>query len=192
MHAKTVIATAAAVLMLTPGLALAARATSSLNVRSGPSTGYGVVDVLHPGEQVDVNRCIANGWCQISHRGADGWVSGSYLTGVDRSRAGVTVRTPGFSISIGNGRIHHRRDRNGEVCFYQRHNYNGPRFCARPGQADGRLTGMWNNRISSIRVRGNARVEICRKRNFRNCTTYSHSTPRLRRDNNIVSSYRVF
>jgi uncharacterized protein YraI len=191
MSVKTIIATAVAALLLTPAAALAARATTTLNVRSGPSTAYGVVDSLRPGEHVNVRRCIGNGWCEISHRGPDGWVSGSYLAGLDRSRGGVTLRAPGFSLSIGSGRMHHRRHRHGEVCFFQRHHYRGPSFCARPGQSDHRLRGIWNNRISSIRVRGDARAEVCRKRNFRRCTIYTHSVPRLPGNNNIISSYRV-
>ena len=35
----------------------AAQSTVSLNVRSGPSTGYGVVDTLYAGEDVDVREC---------------------------------------------------------------------------------------------------------------------------------------
>ena len=47
---------AALALMATAGAALAAPAyaTSNVNVRSGPRTGYGVVDALRRGERVDV------------------------------------------------------------------------------------------------------------------------------------------
>lgn len=57
-----------------------AAAATSLNVRSGPGTRYSVVDVLSPGELVDVTECQPNLWCQIARDGPDGWVSSSYLT----------------------------------------------------------------------------------------------------------------
>lgn len=53
-------------------------ASASLNVRSGPGTNYRPIDVLHPGERVSVDGC-QYGWCYISHRGPDGWVSQRYL-----------------------------------------------------------------------------------------------------------------
>ena len=61
--------------------AAATESTTTLNVRSGPSTAYTVVDTLYSGERVDVKRCQTNGWCLIAHNGPDGWVSASYLTG---------------------------------------------------------------------------------------------------------------
>ena len=75
---------AALALLATAGAAMAAPAfaTSNVNVRSGPGTGYGVVDALRRGEQVDVQECRGS-WCFIEKRGPDGWVSASYL---DRGR----------------------------------------------------------------------------------------------------------
>ena len=75
---------AALALLATAGSAFAAPAyaTSNVNVRSGPGTGYGQVDVLRRGEQVDVQYCRGS-WCFIEKRGPDGWVSASYL---DRGR----------------------------------------------------------------------------------------------------------
>lgn len=71
---------AALALMATAGAAMAAPAyaTGNVNVRSGPSTGYGVVDVMRRGEQVDVQQCRGS-WCLVNRRGPDGWVSASYL-----------------------------------------------------------------------------------------------------------------
>lgn len=67
-------------LLLSAGAALAdpAQATAAVNVRSGPGTGYGVVDTLYPGESVDVGNC-QGGWCYIQHNGPAGWVSANYL-----------------------------------------------------------------------------------------------------------------
>lgn len=56
-----------------------AYATSNVNVRSGPSTGYSVVDTLRRGERVDVQQCRGS-WCYVEKRGPDGWVSANYLS----------------------------------------------------------------------------------------------------------------
>src|SRR5579871_5844819 len=66
--------------MLTAGAALAATATTSVNVRTGPGTGYNVVDTLSPGEHVSIVG-QSNGWCQVNKPGPNGWVSCAYLTG---------------------------------------------------------------------------------------------------------------
>ena len=66
----------AAGLALTATAALAAPGIASVNanVRSGPGTGFGVVDTLTKGEYVIVKKCGAS-WCTISHIGKDGYVS---------------------------------------------------------------------------------------------------------------------
>ena len=55
-----------------------AYATSNVNVRSGPGTGYRVVDALRRGERVDVQYCRGS-WCFVEKSGPDGWVSANYL-----------------------------------------------------------------------------------------------------------------
>jgi hypothetical protein len=60
-------------------LAATAFATSNVNVRSGPGTGYGAVDVLRRGEGVDIDYCRGS-WCFVIKAGPDGWVSASYLS----------------------------------------------------------------------------------------------------------------
>lgn len=189
----------------------AAQSTVSLNVRSGPSTGYGVVDTLYAGEDVDVRECRSNGWCYITHSGPDGWVSARYLTDVQQRSDGRVVRrdrndvdadvnfsfgVPGFSFSIGNGGDFRPRpgrpDRGGQVCFYEDVNYRGASFCARPGDRD-RSLGSFNDRISSIRVRGDAQVQVCEDYNFGGrCAVLDRSRANLGgRNNDIISSYRV-
>lgn len=61
---------------LNAGAAFAAVATSSVNVRSGPGTGYRVLGQLEPGEHVAITNRSA-GWCEIAH--PSGWVSCAYL-----------------------------------------------------------------------------------------------------------------
>jgi uncharacterized protein YraI len=58
--------------------AASAYATGNVNVRSGPGTHYGRVDVLQRGQQVDVQQCQGS-WCYVQKRGPDGWVSANYL-----------------------------------------------------------------------------------------------------------------
>ncbi|SDG49619.1 SH3 domain-containing protein [Pelagibacterium luteolum] len=57
-----------------------AYATASVNVRSGPSTGYQVIDVLQRNQVVDVEYC-RSGWCFVDtgRYGRTGWVSQNYL-----------------------------------------------------------------------------------------------------------------
>lgn len=61
---------------LTTTAAMAAPGIASVNanVRSGPGTGYKIVDKLEKGEYVIVKDCGA-AWCTISHIGKDGYVS---------------------------------------------------------------------------------------------------------------------
>lgn len=66
----------AAAIALSATAALAAPGTASVNanVRSGPGTGYAIVDRLTKGEYVIVKSCGAS-WCRISHIGNDGYVA---------------------------------------------------------------------------------------------------------------------
>ncbi len=58
--------------------AAAGIALSNANVRSGPGTGYAVVDTLKTGEYVIVVDCGAS-WCTVHHIGPDGYVSRALL-----------------------------------------------------------------------------------------------------------------
>ena len=89
------------------GAAFAAVATSSVNVRTGPGTGYGVIDTLRPGEFVDITG-TAGGWCEVSKSGPDGWVSCAYLSGdrmntYDRYDDRYGDRGPSVNLSFGFG-----------------------------------------------------------------------------------------
>jgi uncharacterized protein YraI len=82
---------AASLLAIWPGVAAAvpAQVQTDLNVRFGPGTDYGVVDVLPGGVTIDVLACYS-GWCEISWEGFDGFASGAYLD----IPAAVTVVAP--------------------------------------------------------------------------------------------------
>lgn len=189
--------------LLLPSLAFGATATTSVNVRAQPVNGA-VVDVLRPGQQVEIDRCQSNGWCYVRKSGPDGWVSARYLTndddGPSPSRPDVDVNigfsVPGFSFQIGNGGFDIRPGRPGrpgrdQVCFYERPNFRGDSFCARPGEDIARL-GRWNDEISSIRVRGDARALVCERNNFNGrCVVISRDAANLGRADDEISSIRV-
>jgi uncharacterized protein YraI len=193
-------------LMLFPSLAQAATATTTVNVRNAPVNGA-VVDVLRPGQQVDIDRCQSNGWCYVTKSGPDGWVSSTYLSNDDGgpaparpSRPDVDVSVgfsvPGFSFQIGNGGFDIRPGRPGrpgrdEVCFYERANFRGDSFCAKPGDDIARL-GRWDDNISSIRVRGDARALVCERTSFNGrCVVISRDSANLGPADDNISSIRV-
>ncbi|HEV2514012.1 MAG TPA: SH3 domain-containing protein [Devosia sp.] len=68
----------------TAASAATAYASSTVNVRSGPGTGYAVVGVLRSGQRVDIDYC-KGAWCLVEQRGPDGWVNANYLN-ADRYR----------------------------------------------------------------------------------------------------------
>ena len=79
-------------------LAAPAVATTNVNVRSGPSAGYRVVDTLRRNEVVDVTNC-RGGWCYVEKAGPDGWVSANYL---QRGRPSYSSKPAvNFSFSFG-------------------------------------------------------------------------------------------
>jgi uncharacterized protein YraI len=194
-----------------PGIAQAATATSTVNVRSGPGTNYAVVDTLRAGEQVDVDRCTS-GWCFVEKTGPDGWVSSRYLSDDDgiSSGGGISIggggnnsdvdvsigfSVPGFNFQIGNGGFNfipgRPVGRDAEVCFYERANFRGASFCADPGDRLARL-GSWNDRISSIEVSGSAQALVCQDTNFNGrCVVISRDVRNLRGADDRISSIRV-
>lgn len=56
-------------------------ATSLLNVRGGPGTGYSILGLVYSG-QVFRRITASNGWYQVNWNGRTGWLSGLYLTRV--------------------------------------------------------------------------------------------------------------
>lgn len=195
----------------------AAVATSAVNVRSAPVNGA-VVAVLRAGQEVDIDRC-SNGWCLINS--PNGWVSANFLSDTSSSGGGnvdtrvivpdrpvpstnpnrpnvdvnIGFNVPGFSFQIGSGGFDVRPNRPGgardRVCFYERSNFRGDSFCARPGERLARL-GRWDRNISSIEVRGGAEALICERPNFNGrCIVISRSVGNLRGASGNISSLRV-
>lgn len=194
----------------------AAVATTTVNVRSAPVDGA-VVDVLRPGQEVEIDRCNG-GWCFVIKQGPDGWVAASYLSdggdlGYDDEddidtqvivpdrpgRPDVDVNigfnVPGFSFQVGSGGFDIRPGRPGgnrdRVCFYERTNLRGDSFCSRPGERLARL-GRWDDAISSIEVRGDAQALVCERPNFNGrCIVISRTVGNLRGATGEISSIRV-
>lgn len=202
------VALAAAIMLGSAIAALAteATATTALNVRSGPGTGYGVVDTLTPGEVVDVTECQPNGWCYIQHPGPDGWVSSSYLTaapgagspGEDCSfQLTVGPSGPQFSIVCGDGPVPaplpSPTPAGNQACFYDLPNYGGASFCRGVGIYNV-LAPIANDRITSVRVFGSARARLCVNANMGGyCRLVTSDVPHLGPAiNNRTSSLRVF
>ncbi len=202
-------AAGAALMSVVPASAYPAQSTVALNVRSGPSTGYGVVDVLYQGETVNVSSC-SGGWCYITHNGPDGYVSGRYLTQTSNNpppppppqpqpsnpNVGFCIDAPNFRFGVNcdfdDGRPNNPRPTYGQVCFYEHANFRGRSICARPGESARRLNAF-NDRISSIRIQGNASAYVCEHVNFGGrCATINNSRAFLgARNNDIISSFRV-
>jgi uncharacterized protein YraI len=179
-----------------------AESSAALNVRSGPGTGFQIVDALFTGERVEVRECRSSGWCQISSDDGNGWVASRYLQpargggGNQSGGTGVSISTPGFSFSIGTGGNIEwnvpNRDRDGEVCFFEDFDYGGNSFCAEPGDRDADLQDF-NDTISSIRISGDVEVQVCEDYDFEGrCAVITSSQARFEgRNNDIISSYRV-
>ena len=72
-----------------PGIAQAATAiaTTNVNLRAGPDTGYPVVFVVSSGEQVEVFGCLETAdWCDVVVDGSRGWIAASYLAYLENGR----------------------------------------------------------------------------------------------------------
>ena len=70
-----------------PALAYETTTRGAANIHAEPRNGAEVVDVLRPGEAVEVLRCRLF-WCQISHSGPDGWVKRRVLSSTDGGGGG--------------------------------------------------------------------------------------------------------
>ncbi len=206
---------ALASLILATGSALAADgvATGAVNVRTGPSTDFGKVDTLFAGEQVQIGEC-QGGWCYVEHDGPDGWVSANYLQPAGGSSGGsgsgsgssgdnchfnwvigqgFTVECDGNSVTIpGPGNL--PPPATAQVCIYDGPNFTGTQLCGPAGSSSSNILGFWNNRITSIKVSGGAKIKLCQNPNYMGfCNTFSSNVPQLGFPlNNKASSYQTW
>lgn len=181
-----------------------AKATAWVNVRSGPGTGYSVVDTMAKNETGNITECRSNGWCYVQRSGPDGWVSSSYLTAAEEpSDPNCQVQLvmgsggPRFKVVCGEGvspgvGVEVAPGAADRVCFYKNNNYSGAHFCRQAGLYNAMPAGF-NNNVSSIRLHGNAKVRICEFQNMGPfCRDLNSSDPSIGSMlNNRVSSFRV-
>jgi len=189
-----------------------ARTTVSLNMRTGPSTGYSVIRAIPAGATVNVNRCTNSySWCEVYYAGSTGWASARYLQSVTPQYQGQPMSNIGAQLGLrliqfvlgqiaGGGGQQPPPDQDqrpglgaNQICFYRDYNYAGPYFCARMGQSDASLGAQENDQISSIRVGSNARVEVCEDFNYSgNCRIVTGDIAQLPNSlNDRISSYRT-
>src|SRR5690606_29483340 len=85
----------------TAAIAAPGVATSSVNVRTGPGTGYAKIGALSAGEVVDVKQCQGS-WCFVDRNsGTDGWVSKNYLAAYAATGSGGGSSKPDIPINFG-------------------------------------------------------------------------------------------
>lgn len=58
------------------------KATSNVNIRSGPGTSYSILGVLNVGQTLPKNGVTTNGWTIVVYEGKLAYVSSSYVTDV--------------------------------------------------------------------------------------------------------------
>jgi len=207
---------AAASIIVTSGAAFAtsAQSTTALNIRSGPGTSYGVVDTLTPGEHVEVNECVSNGWCYVEHTGPDGWVSSNYLTPVSSGGSSsdpdcafsitITPSGPSLTLKCGDAEVSTPTPTppaptptptpTGNVaCFYTGAHFTGSEFCHGPATI-ATLDATFNDNIASVKLHGGALAKLCRNANLNGiCKTYTSSKAVLPVTiRNKASSLKVF
>jgi hypothetical protein len=104
-------------------------------------------------------------------------------------------RSGGFDSDRSGGRIDpHRSDReprNG-ACFYMNESFGGRNFCLDSGQSERNVGDRFNDKISSIRIFGRARVTVYPDENFRGRSRdFDRDVRNLRGLNDQITSIRV-
>ncbi|MFZ2099148.1 MAG: peptidase inhibitor family I36 protein [Oricola sp.] len=80
------------------------------------------------------------------------------------------------------------------VCVYDGANYQGASVCANAGVSAPAIPPIWNDKITSIKVFGGARIRLCQNPGFGGfCNIFSANTPTLGGPlNNNASSYQTW
>ena len=84
---------------LSPNVETKVVAATSLNVRSGPSTGHGIIGSLKNNEKVEVIS-ESNGWSKIKYNGKEGYVSSTYLKDVNEGGTSKPDEKPNVGTKI--------------------------------------------------------------------------------------------
>jgi len=179
-------------------LAAPAVATGNVNLRNAP--GGAKIGVLYAGEQVNVKTCQGS-WCFVQRPGPDGWVSRSYLAIKQGGKQvpfnfGMTVGPDGpqISIGVGNGPFPPPPAASPKACFFEHIDYGGASFCEDAGTSETMIDPSWNDRISSVKLYGGAKVKVCKDIGFGGgCSVWVSSKSNVGGGwNDIISSYEVY
>ncbi len=84
--------------------------------------------------------------------------------------------------------------KNGGLCFYEKENFRGRKFCARTGEKLKSIRGIWNNKFSSVQLDKGLVVYVCQERKFSGkCRFFRRSNADLDGEwsNNISSAHIV-
>jgi len=211
-------AVAFAACLLSAGSVLAVEASAKLpvNVRTGPGTSYGIVDQLTTGEVVNVTECAPSNFCFVEHSGPDGWVSANYLTSAadeadDDMEEGsgdnpdcsfgfvMGPGGPSMSINCGDAPMPPpppsppEPDDEPGACLYTGSNFDGSDLCVGIGIRNA-LNGTFNNKISSIELKGGAKAMLCDGPNLTGtCKNITVDTAPLQPSiNNKTSSFSIY
>lgn len=198
----TIAAVAAVALAGSTAAALAAPAVATGNVNLRNAPGGAKIGVLYAGEQVNVKTCQGS-WCFVQRPGPDGWVSKNYLAIKQGKKQvpfnfGVTIgpEGPQVSIGVGNGQFPfpHPPAAAPRACFFEHVNYGGASFCENLGTSETIIDPAWNDRISSVKLYGGAKVRVCRDINFAGgCSVWVSSKTNVGGAwNDVISSYKVY
>ncbi|MDQ3653709.1 MAG: SH3 domain-containing protein [Chloroflexota bacterium] len=76
-------------------------ADGRLNLRSGPGTSYGVVQVLPDGAAVSLTGEVSNGFSKLTYNGSTGWSATQYLSTSGGSSDGGTSGNSGSGVAVG-------------------------------------------------------------------------------------------
>jgi uncharacterized protein YraI len=125
MKLKT-LSLAAGALLVSSGIAAAAVVSNDLNLRSGPGTGYRVIDTMPAGAYVNVIGCTGS-WCRVNWQGRTGFASASYLGGGGAYAAAPVYVAPPPAVSFGFGFGNGPRWHNDRHHWRGRHHHRGYR-----------------------------------------------------------------
>lgn len=196
---------AAAAVMAVPATVLAANAvvTRDSDVYRS-ATSNRVVNEVEEDQLVTVTECTRNR-CLVEIPGRDGWMPRRWVEPYEersgRSGGSLTFNFGGVGVTIGEGG-------GGSVtiggssgpssgpraCFYEHAGYAGASFCVGRGDSlvNLQLNGF-NDRISSIRTYGGARVEACEHAGYAgSCETWRRDVRNLGGFNDVISSINVY
>lgn len=204
----TALATAGLFALAGGASAMEAAAKSAVNVRTGPGTGFSIVDKLEADEIVDVTECAPSGWCFVEHSGPDGWVSASFLVPTDdesedeESSGGGSNPDCGFGFSVGPSGPsltincgdapppappspppsddEDEDEVDGpQACFYVNAGFEGASFCMAPGTKNS-LNNTFKDKITSVEVSGGLKAKLCVDNNLGGyCKTVTSDTDDL-------------